>query len=268
MLTLTLLYNWAPSVFNERIELSILRSLLPASHSANFLFYSTIVCGSLIAFIAIINIIYDCFRDKSNATSDRTNAKAKCDRPLHNEYYDIGEINLTFNSTAAALNGSKFRRNANQSSNKSRKPYSSIALCSFIFALLFLFTFQLSIGFLSVVATIDNNGGNYNHNKEDHIGDIEFVRLLRENLNSNATNYDLLMARRKEFDIIQASFRCCGLESFEDYGDKQVPDTCCKTISFNCSVRKHPSNINYDGCAASALEAINCYIIIMGSVAF
>lgn len=55
--------------------------------------------------------------------------------------------------------------------------------------------------------------------------------------------------------IIQ-QFKCCGAVSFTDWKFSRwkvedpmitnlVPDSCCKTITYQCGIRDHPSNINY-----------------------
>ena len=58
-------------------------------------------------------------------------------------------------------------------------------------------------------------------------------------------------------DAVQQEFSCCGVRSFSDWTTSvwmrnhekmKVPDSCCKTMTQECGVRDHPSNIAYVGC--------------------
>ncbi|RWS27227.1 CD151 antigen-like protein [Leptotrombidium deliense] len=205
------------------------------------MYYAMILCSIVIFIVAILNLIYNCLH-----------ARKSKKEPRREECQEIDEMTLTFTNHAF----SSFQRGKQL---QKRKPYSSIALCIFIFALLFLFTFQLAISFVSLVFSI---GGNGVQNSE-----AEFVRMIKENLNASMTNNEILMEQHEAFDAIQSTYKCCGLKSFEDY-EFQVPDSCCKSISPNCSFRKHPSNIYYDGCINKTFAACNRHIIVLGSVAF
>ena len=47
----------------------------------------------------------------------------------------------------------------------------------------------------------------------------------------------------------------------------QVPDTCCKTVSPQCGVRDHPSNVYYTGCAHKLARLARDHLILIGSIA-
>lgn len=80
---------------------------------------------------------------------------------------------------------------------------------------------------------------------------------LKMNLNNTMlTSYKIDETKTVAIDFLQEKFSCCGAESFSDWqfsnwslqnlteGNK-VPDSCCKTVTFHCGKRDHPSNINY-----------------------
>lgn len=70
-------------------------------------------------------------------------------------------------------------------------------------------------------------------------------------------------------DDIQRKYKCCGSRNFRDWRSSDwywsrdpsdlrlVPDSCCKTESYGCGVRDHPSNIAYTGCVHGFLKEIN-----------
>jgi len=79
-------------------------------------------------------------------------------------------------------------------------------------------------------------------------------------------------------DTMQKELGCCGAQSFEDWkttdwflnqdiGNNKVPDSCCKTVSKNCGIRDHPSNIYYTGCGDALFALVSTHIILLGSVA-
>ncbi|KAG9333473.1 hypothetical protein AGOR_G00111860 [Albula goreensis] len=67
-------------------------------------------------------------------------------------------------------------------------------------------------------------------------------------------------------DKLQQEFKCCGSSSYSDWTESRwvrsadakgraVPDSCCKTPSAGCGLRKHPSNIyNVEGGCITKLE--------------
>jgi len=64
-------------------------------------------------------------------------------------------------------------------------------------------------------------------------------------------------------DLVHQQFNCCGISSYSNWQNSswsleqekmplskrlKVPNSCCKTITPNCAVRDHPSNVYYSGC--------------------
>jgi len=64
-------------------------------------------------------------------------------------------------------------------------------------------------------------------------------------------------------DLVHQQFDCCGISSYSNWHNSswslaqqkmpmsqrlKVPNSCCKTITPNCAIRDHPSNIYYSGC--------------------
>lgn len=47
----------------------------------------------------------------------------------------------------------------------------------------------------------------------------------------------------------------------------QVPDSCCKTVSAQCGVRDHPSNVFYTGCAHKLSRLAREHLLLIGSIA-
>lgn len=47
----------------------------------------------------------------------------------------------------------------------------------------------------------------------------------------------------------------------------QVPDSCCKTVSAQCGVRDHPSNVYYTGCAHKLSRLAREHLLLIGSIA-
>lgn len=78
-------------------------------------------------------------------------------------------------------------------------------------------------------------------------------------------------------DFIQSNLHCCGAETFSDWQYSvwiksspgilnKVPDTCCKTPSFLCGKRDHPSNIYYVGCEEKISRILKISLWIMCAV--
>eukprot|EP00062_Callorhinchus_milii_P027079 gi/632989957/ref/XP_007883926.1/ PREDICTED: CD151 antigen [Callorhinchus milii] len=83
----------------------------------------------------------------------------------------------------------------------------------------------------------------------------------------------------KAVDKLQQEFRCCGSNSSQDWresqwvksgdsGGRQVPDSCCKTMSIGCGVSLHPSNIYKveGGCITKLEQFILNHLKIIGAV--
>lgn len=228
---LTLLYG-TPQVDIGEKYLSTIRSLIPPTHFVNLIHYSMVVCGFAICTIALINSIASCCTSKKK-------------RRDHSQ--DIFSEDPLTGST---------RISRRPISNIETRRSSSVLLCFFIFALLFLFACQFIIGLFAFISVSPSADGN-----------DEFEASLSENLNTT----QLLLERKEDFDVFQQTFKCCGWQTYEDYQSinksDPVPDTCCKTVTPLCGVRKHPSNIHYDGCAERFGTILKEHLIILGSVA-
>uniref|UniRef100_A0A8C0J160 Tetraspanin n=1 Tax=Chelonoidis abingdonii TaxID=106734 RepID=A0A8C0J160_CHEAB len=72
-------------------------------------------------------------------------------------------------------------------------------------------------------------------------------------------------------------FKCCGSNSSADWqhsvyilsvesSGRVVPDSCCKTITFKCGKRDHPSNIYKGGCITKLEQFLADHLLIMGAV--
>ncbi|XP_075043941.1 CD151 antigen [Mixophyes fleayi] len=80
-------------------------------------------------------------------------------------------------------------------------------------------------------------------------------------------------------DKLQQEFKCCGSNNSQDWKDsvwiqspdaskRLVPDSCCKSVTPECGVRDHPSNIyKVEGGCITKLEAfIRSHLLIIGTV--
>ncbi|XP_029439070.1 CD151 antigen [Rhinatrema bivittatum] len=80
-------------------------------------------------------------------------------------------------------------------------------------------------------------------------------------------------------DKLQQEFKCCGSNNSDDWRDsawiksseadgRQVPDSCCKTITEKCGKRVHPSNIYKveGGCITKLENFIQEHLRIIGAV--
>ncbi|CAM2097493.1 unnamed protein product [Caretta caretta] len=80
-------------------------------------------------------------------------------------------------------------------------------------------------------------------------------------------------------DRLQQEFKCCGSNSSDDWqhsiyilsvesSGRVVPDSCCKTVTFKCGKRDHPSNIYKveGGCITKLEQFLADHLLIMGAV--
>ncbi|XP_074976869.1 tetraspanin-11 isoform X4 [Caretta caretta] len=80
-------------------------------------------------------------------------------------------------------------------------------------------------------------------------------------------------------DRLQQEFKCCGSNSSDDWqhsiyilsvesSGRVVPDSCCKTVTFKCGKRDHPSNIYKveGGCVTKLEQFLADHLLIMGAV--
>ncbi|KAK9870357.1 hypothetical protein WA026_006442 [Henosepilachna vigintioctopunctata] len=132
------------------------------------------------------------------------------------------------------------------------------------FNLLFLYIFLLVL-IVSMEFMVALLGYIYKENVNDD---------LRDNLNETMLkNYNLDLEKTQAIDSLQKEFACCGAIRFEDWRYSAwimsnvtrnlVPDSCCKSISLECGVRDHPSNINYDGCLSKMEDRLKNSLIII-----
>lgn len=80
----------------------------------------------------------------------------------------------------------------------------------------------------------------------------------------------------KDFDVIQSKYKCCGISSPDDWNSswwqqdfwsrRPVPDSCCKTISFNCGASTHPSNIDYTGCVHPLSDEMKGRLLVLAAL--
>ncbi|XP_072277792.1 CD151 antigen [Pyxicephalus adspersus] len=80
-------------------------------------------------------------------------------------------------------------------------------------------------------------------------------------------------------DKLQQEFKCCGSNNSQDWKEsvwirspeadrRLVPDSCCKTVTPNCGMRDHPSNIYKveGGCITKLESFIRSHLLIIGAV--
>lgn len=103
---------------------------------------------------------------------------------------------------------------------------------------------------------------------------------IKRNLNSTMLeNYEFDIEKTKAIDDMHTTFHCCGADSYKDWKysrwlredvktHNKAPDSCCKTPSYQCAARDHPSNIYYDGCAKKLEEFFRENLVIIGSIGF
>ncbi|CAG9761946.1 unnamed protein product [Ceutorhynchus assimilis] len=134
-----------------------------------------------------------------------------------------------------------------------------LVICAFIFGfcaipknrtkLIFVFILVLVFIFLleSLVAILAYF---YQHSVNEDVT-LRLNSSFLENYNRNS--------KTDSVDFIQENLHCCGAQSFSDWQYSRwikgspgimnkVPDSCCKTPTFLCGKRDHPSNIFYAGC--------------------
>lgn len=88
---------------------------------------------------------------------------------------------------------------------------------------------------------------------------------FRNGLTNSMKNYKKSMAAKEAVDSLQNTLQCCGVESYDEWKDYDlpVPDSCCKMP--NCNT-KNPSNINAMGCYTTVVTFINSSGKLIGVV--
>ncbi|XP_041636653.1 tetraspanin-11 isoform X4 [Cheilinus undulatus] len=105
---------------------------------------------------------------------------------------------------------------------------------------------------------------------------------LKQHLNQTMTeNYAQpgKVAITLAVDNLQQDFKCCGSNSSHDWSmsvyilskpaeGRVVPDSCCKTITYQCGKRDHPSNIYKveGGCITKLEKFLADHLLIIGAV--
>ncbi|KAJ8945501.1 hypothetical protein NQ318_017944 [Aromia moschata] len=133
-------------------------------------------------------------------------------------------------------------------------------LFCYILLLVLIFLLEALVGVLSYI---------YQENIEEEI-----------NLNFNATlltTYKQSDSKTESIDVLQQKLHCCGAGSYLDWRYSRwvqnetvlnkVPDSCCKSISYECGRRDHPSNIFYIGCMEAVAAEFQTSLWIICAVA-
>ncbi|XP_014241297.1 CD151 antigen-like [Cimex lectularius] len=129
----------------------------------------------------------------------------------------------------------------------------------YTFLLLLIFLIEVMVGMLSYVY-------------RDQV-EVE----LKHNLNATfVENYGVSLKITLAIDKMQQEYKCCGATSFENWQysrwklegnvTNDVPDSCCKSMSFGCGASSHPSNIPYSGCIHKFSEVLMQQLVIICAV--
>ncbi|MGH0174535.1 UNVERIFIED_CONTAM: hypothetical protein FKN15_068373 [Acipenser sinensis] len=119
----------------------------------------------------------------------------------------------------------------------------------------------------------------------DHPSNIYKVELndeLKQNLRETMTSKYKQVGEERVTEAVnklQQEFKCCGSNNSRDWQDsewvrtpeaegRKVPDSCCKTITPQCGMRDHPSNIYKveGGCITKLENFILEHLRIIGAV--
>lgn len=283
ILLLTLLYG-RPEVSRYLGEttkyLNNIISLLGRGHLVQIIHYAMLFCGITISSISLVNIFFSLITSWSKS-SDYYYYKRKQKLNENESLINNSTLESTSRrstcSNEVANNGRVVNDSTSSSKDKSflthcaNSPY---ALWCYIVILILLFTIQLVVGLLSVVAV-----------SPEHVfltsslmgaePDDAFLVSVRESVDV----HHLLVDRAADIEPLYRPFKCCGWDFFDDYEflvdghgyDKSrrnktasVPDACCKTLVHGCGVRKHPNNIYYDGCWTRFGAELRDYVLMLG----
>lgn len=96
---------------------------------------------------------------------------------------------------------------------------SSCMLTTYGIILLVLFILQVAIGVFAYLQIKDED---------------QFKSLVRNGLQTTFNKYNTDPTAKEEFDLIQYTVHCCGVNSFLDWG-LNVPPSCCKDKNPQCS---------------------------------
>ncbi|XP_061768184.1 LOW QUALITY PROTEIN: tetraspanin-11 [Nerophis ophidion] len=79
-------------------------------------------------------------------------------------------------------------------------------------------------------------------------------------------------------DKLQQDFKCCGSDNYQDWttsvyitskhARRMVPDSCCKSMTPDCGIRDHPSNIynTEGGCITKLEQFLADHLLVIGAV--
>ena len=243
ILTIVILYEHPPFEGEQDLHLPVIRSLLSKSHPLNLIHYKLILCGFLVCLIAIVNIFLNCYYS------------------IKRREQDVESIGINNDLDEIALTSHHDTTTRTPVTSRKTDTFPSFALCSFIFALLLLFTIQLCISVFALFSVYGTGNGEEGYTQE-------FKRSITENLGDASK---VVRDHPDVFRILEKEFKCCGLGSYEDYDkDNPVPDSCCKTAvsDYQCGKRRHPSNIYFQGCIFKISKVASDHTLLLGSVAF
>ncbi|KAJ8932371.1 hypothetical protein NQ314_014738 [Rhamnusium bicolor] len=133
-------------------------------------------------------------------------------------------------------------------------------LFCYILFLVLIFLMEALVGILSYI---------YQENIEDEM-ELKFNSTL-------LTTYNESKDKTESIDVIQQKMECCGAGSYLDWKFSlwlqnetilnKVPDSCCKSISYECGRRDHPSNIYYAGCIEPVTSVMKTCLWMICAVA-
>ncbi|KAF7287909.1 CD151 antigen-like [Rhynchophorus ferrugineus] len=152
-----------------------------------------------------------------------------------------------------------------------------LVICAFIFGfcaipknrtkLIFVFILVLVLVFLleSLVAILA------------YVYQHSVIEDVNSRLNSSFLENYHQNDKTSSIDFIQENLRCCGAQTYSDWKYSKwlttdtrevnkVPDSCCKTPSFQCGRRDHPSNIYYDGCEEKINQPLKFNLLLICAV--
>ncbi|XP_076056651.1 CD151 antigen-like [Oratosquilla oratoria] len=133
---------------------------------------------------------------------------------------------------------------------------------------LLLYTFLLLLVFL-----LEAVGGVLAYVYEEQVM-AELSHTLTDTFNSK---YKMDKEVTSAINRMQKEYHCCGAITYSQWRDSiwlkknpsienLVPDSCCKSVTPNCGVRDHPSNIWYDGCIHQLEDEMGRHLILLGAV--
>lgn len=238
-----------------------IRSIVLITHPINLVIWTTIITAFLISFISFISLIKSCLlhckcnkSQKLQVTVIRSNGNNENGMVHLSETYDHSDhftmINSSY-STNPYSPSSTSKYNPSKINASSKVVQSAYSICSMIFLTLFLLSLQLSVAIIGIISST-------NFSSVPFYNGLSIEKLLLPQ-NKNETIQLLTLNNNSVFDSIQEQYKCCGFIDYMDYPSDPalpVPDSCCKSRTRNCGLRKHPSNIYFDGCARKIEQSI------------